>query len=386
MKKIVFVNQSPHYLTVDIVNVFAKKYDNVILIYGDLDISSRNISSSVEKKKIISYNRKTIISRFFTWSVATIQIFFQLIKYKKYKIFFFSNPPLSYLLASFFKLDYSIIVFDIYPDSLKNFGIKKNHFIYKWWAKQNIKVFSKAKAIFTLSEGMCSCLKQYGSEEKIHVVPIWSDSDKYKPVPKEQNIFLKSHNLEDKFIILYSGNIGFTHNVETIIELAKELSNYSDIFFLIIGDGGKKTILQKHVLKYELNNCLFLDWQPSNISPYSLSCGDIGVVTINEDNSLLSVPSKTFNLMATGTPLLCIAPQNSELSFLVNEYKNGECFDKSQLHEMKSFILEIRKNKTKREKMREASLAAIENYTSKNAELFYYYVNNPNYQENFEKN
>lgn len=385
-KKIILINQSSHYLTIDIVNEFVKKYDHVIFIYGDLDESSRRIDSSVDKKKIISYNRKSIISRFFTWSVATIQIYFLLIKYKKYEILFFTNPPLSYLLSSFIKSDFSILVFDIYPDSLKNFGIKETHFIYKWWVKQNKKIFSRSKAIFTLSKGMSSCLSQYVSEEKIHVVPIWSDMDCFRPIPRDQNVFLKKHKLEDKFIILYSGNIGFTHNVETIIELAKELSDYQDIFFLIIGDGGKKTILQKRVLEYQLNNCLFLDWQPSNIVPYSLSCGYIGIVTINENTSLLSVPSKTFNLMATGTPLLCIAPQDSELNFLIKKCNNGVCYNKSQLNEMKNFVLELRNNPKQREKIQQNSLSALKDFTSQNAKLFYHYIDTLNPRaKNYEK-
>jgi len=268
------------------------------------------------------------------------------------------------------------LILDIYPDNLKNFGIKENNLIYKWWAKQNKKIFSRSKAIFTLSTGMNACLKQYVSEEKIHVVPIWSDIDSFHPVPKEQNLFLKKHDLEDKFIILYSGNMGFTHNVETIVELAKELAYCPDIAFVIIGDGGKKTILQKLALEYQLSNCFFFDWQPSNILPYSLSCGDIGVVTINEDTSSLSVPSKTFNLMATGTPLLCIAPRDSELNLLIEKHNNGVCFDKSHLNEMTDFILDIKNNQIEQEKMREASLSAVKYYSSKNAELFYYYLNN----------
>ena len=377
MKKIVLINQSAHYLTIDIVNEFAKRYDYIVLIYGYLDTSSRKIDSSVDKIKIISFNRKSIISRFFTWAIATVQIYFLLIiKYRKYEILFFTNPPLSYLSASFIKLNFSIMIFDIYPDNLKNFGIKENHFIYKWWAKQNQKIFPRSKAIFTLSKGMSSCLTKYVSKEKIHIVPIWNDDVYFKPIAKEQNVFLKKYNIGEKFIILYSGNIGFTHNVETIIELAKELSNFPDIVFLIIGDGGKKATLQKRVLEYQLNNCVFLDWQPSNMVSYSFSCGDIGIVTINEDTSLLSVPSKTFNLMATGTPLLCIAPQDSELNFLIEKHNNGVCYNKNQLSKMKEFILEIKNNPEQRKRMQQNSLLAAKSYTSQNAKLVYYYLNN----------
>ncbi|MDL2314902.1 glycosyltransferase family 4 protein [Bacteroidales bacterium OttesenSCG-928-C19] len=375
MKKIVIVNQSVNYLTIDIVNEFAKRYDQTILIYGKLKISSKDINSSVNKKKIIAYNKKSILSRIFTWTIATIQICFLLIKYRKYEILFFTNPPLSYLPASFLKLNFSIMVFDIYPDNLKNFGIRENHFIYKWWMKLNKKIFSRSKIIFTLGEGMRSKLAQYVSKEKIKVVPLWSDINHFTPIPKEQNVFLKKYTIENKFIVMYSGNLGFTHSVEIIIELAKKLSCYPDILFIIIGNGGKKTALQKTVYDYQLNNCLFLDWQPADMLPYSLSCADIGIVTVNENTSMLSVPSKTFNLMAAGTPLLCIASPKSELNFLIEKYDNGRCYSKNQLNEMTEFVLVLKNNPMQRERMRQNSLSAAKNHTPQNAELLYKHLN-----------
>ena len=64
--------------------------------------------------------------------------------------------------------------------------------------------------------------------------------DSLSRIRKTENPFILKHNLLDKFVVMYSGNIGFTHNVESIIEIAEEIKENEDIIFLIIGEGLKK--------------------------------------------------------------------------------------------------------------------------------------------------
>ena len=109
----------------------------------------------------------------------------------------------------------------------------------------NKRLFARAKHLFTLSDGMRDCLGKYVSKEKIKVIPNWSHSRIFSPIHKTKNIFLKKHNLENQFVVLYSGNIGESHDVEVIIEVANLLSNHTDIKFLIIGEGMKKKKLQR---------------------------------------------------------------------------------------------------------------------------------------------
>ena len=79
-----------------------------------------------------------------------------------------------------------------------------------------------------------------------------------------------------------------------------------------------------------LKNCYFLPWQPSQDLKYSLSAADISIITLTDETALVSVPSKTYNLLAVGTPLLCIASDESELAHLVAAYDCGRCFTKEK--------------------------------------------------------
>ena len=128
----------------------------------------------------------------------------------------------------------------------------------------------------------------------------------FKPICKEQNPFVKEHHLENKFVVMYSGNIGYTHSVECLIEVAKNMQTDNDVKFLMIGEGKKKTDLVAQAEELNLRNITFLPLQDFNVLPYSLASADLGIITLDENVSRVSVPSKTFNLMAVGVPLLVI--------------------------------------------------------------------------------
>ena len=371
MKKVVLINQSTGYLMIDIVNAYRDKYDKVALIAGSVKVSERELDDAVAIDKIIAYDRSSSIKRFLTWVIGTIQIFFKLLlKYRGYEVVYVTNPPMSYLLSTIINRPFSVIVYDIYPDALKNIGIKEKNIFYKFWVKHNKKCLKKAKCVFTLSEGMGKQLEQYVEHSKIKIIPNWPASEKFKKVPKDKNPFIKEHGLEGKFIVLYSGNIGYTHNVEYLIEVANVLKHENDISFLIIGEGKKKKYLEDKVKEYGLSNCMFMTWQAPEVLPYSLGAADIGVITLNDETAKVSVPSKTYNLLSAGTPLLCITPESSELEILVRQYVNGKCFDKKDVRNMAEYVTQMRNDVEMQKKMSDNSLMASKNFTKSNAKEY----------------
>ncbi len=370
-KKVVLVNQSTGYLMIDIVNAYAAQYDEITLIAGSIKTMERHLNKSVRVKKIMAYNRTSSLKRLFTWSWASVQIFFLLLfRYRQYEIVYVTNPPMAYLSALLLKNIFSIIVYDTYPDALKNVGIKNNNIVYYWWNLWNKKLFKRASKIITLSNSMANKLSQYVEKEKIRVVENWAGSEKFAPIEKKMNFFLVEQQLVNKFIIMYSGNIGYTHSIETLIEAAIRLKNKNKIHFLIIGEGKKKDELIRMVKLHNLENCTFLTWQTKEILPYSLAAADLAVVSINEETALLSIPSKTYNLLAVGAPLLCITPANSELAVLISKYENGAYFTKNQVNEIVNYILMLSENPKARNLLSDNSLTAAQNYSYSNAQNY----------------
>lgn len=371
MKKVVLINQSTGYLMIDVANAYASEYDEVVLLAGSIKRMERELDKSVSVKKIIAYNRNSTFKRIFTWLWSSFQIFFlMLFKYRKYEVVYFTNPPIAYLSSLLLKNRFSIVVYDIYPDALKNIGIKENNYIYKLWSRWNKTLFDKAEKIITLSDSMASQLSIYVNPEKINVIANWSGSDKIKPFEKSENIFIERNRLQEKFVVMYSGNIGYTHSVEAIIDVAIKLQNHSNIHFMIIGEGMKKEELKSIADENELLNCTFLTWQPYDLLPHSLSAADLAVISLNDATALLSVPSKTYNFLAAGAPLLCIAPQNSELASLIEKYENGACFDRSDIADIEEFIIKLSKDKGEQKRLSDNSIAASSNFSFKNAQLY----------------
>ena len=368
MRKVVLVNQSSGYLMIDIVNAYLIKYDKVVLISGSIKVTERVLDDRIIVSKIIAYNRSSSLKRLLTWCWGTLQVYFKLLlKYRDYEVVFVTNTPMSYLLALGLKRKFSVIVYEVYPEALKNVGITSNNFLFRTWEGWNRKLFKKAEKIVTLSGGMGKLLEKYVDRDKIKIIPNWSASEQFNPISKEFNPFIKEHHLEGKFVVMYSGNIGYTHNVEYLIEVAKELKQEKEIQFLIIGEGKKKETLQTMVKEYGLTSCLFLTWQDKTVLPYSLGAADLAVITLNDETAFVSVPSKTYNLLAVGAPLLCIAPECSELSNLVQQYNNGRCFNKEAVREMADYIIDLKNNPDKKALLSRFSLEASKDFTYKNA-------------------
>ena|SRR5690554_8187959 len=104
--------------------------------------------------------------------------------------------------------------------------------------------------------------------------------------------------------------------------------------------------------------------------PYSIASAHLGVVTLNEETAHLSVPSKTYNLLAAGVPLLSISPHKSEMSNLIQQYQNGRNFTNLQIDEICEFILLCRGNSDLMKKMSSQSLLASKDFTYENALLY----------------
>lgn len=367
-KKIVFVNQSTGYITIDIINEFVNEYDEIAVLSNGVREQDIPLDPKVKFTKVVRKSRKSNFRKGFKWLLATIQIYILLItKYRNHEVFYFSLPPFSYFCSLFLSRKFSVMIFDVYPDVLKSYNVKESSFLYKTWAMVNRMVFRKAHRIYTIGEGLAERIEQYVDSEKISIVPLWTGLTDIKPLPKSENTFAEKHKLTDKFVVQYSGNIGHTHDIQPMVEAAKLLKDYKDIHFLIIGRGTKLNYIKTLLKEYDLPNCTILPFQPDEVIRYSLAVADIGTVVIDEQAAQMSVPSKIYNIMAVGSALLCIAPVKSELNKMVQEYNNGETYMKSDIEGIKNYILKLYNDPSLTAKYKEQSKLASKNYTKKNA-------------------
>lgn len=363
-RRIVIVNQAVNYLTIGLCNAFSKQMEEVALITGSIHEQGEKLVDTVKVKPIKKWEEKPAIKKLKSYLIGTFQIWWHLlVTFRKYEVLFVSIPPNAYLLSLFIRNRSSMLIWDVYPDVFKITGISERHILYRFWAFLNRRAFRKAYRLYTIGDKMSELLSQYVNPKKILVTPIWSIFQENLKIEKEQNPFVDQNNLSGKFVVQYSGNIGLTHKVEILVDIASRLEGVDEeIVFQIIGRGPRVEFLKNLVSQRGLKNCQFLPFQKDEMFPYSLSAADLGVVILDDLTSKGSVPSKTYNLMSFGIPILSIASADSELFSYSRKYNYGACISSQELDECARFILKLKQD---------ASLQSLYSANSSTAALSY---------------
>lgn len=373
-KSVLLANQSTGYLMVDIVNAYVRsgKYDSVELFAGEINIRPSVPDSSVHVIKTVKYDKSSTLKRLLTWVGAFVHLLWVVWRRGKHcHLVLVSNPPLNVFVPLFTRKKYSFIVYDLYPDSLFSQGfVKRSSFLGRWWMTKNKQIFAKADCVFTLSEDMKKAVAQYVAEDKIKIVYNWAHNEHIRPIDKKENVFLADLKLQDKFIVLYSGNMGMTHDIDVLVDVADRLKENDKIHFLFIGEGAKKAVVEEKVARYGLKNCSVLPYQPLEVLPYSMGAADLAVVTTDAKQSGLSVPSKTYTYLATGAALLCLAEENTELARLTRESRSGRCFVSQDLDGIAGYILQMLSDRRLLQEYKDNSRKASLRYTPENAQKY----------------
>jgi glycosyltransferase involved in cell wall biosynthesis len=214
---------------------------------------------------------------------------------------------------------------DMFPDTAVAMGLMKEEgFIYKVCATLMHRYISTCKAVLALGPYMANRLKKYGVDsEHLHIVPVWADGENVKPINRENNWFIKIHKLEDKFVIMYSGNMELGSDLDFIIQAPIKLRNHNDIRFVFISEGPEFNKLKKISQKKGLDNVLFLPYQSRKDLSQSLSAGDVHIVTIKKGLEGLRLPCKTFGIIAVGKPIIYVGGRDTEVADLIDEYDIG---------------------------------------------------------------
>ena len=172
---------------------------------------------------------------------------------------------------------------------------------------------------------------------KIYVIHSWANHKEIVPIPKQHNWFAHRYNLVDKFTVLYSGNMGRCHDIDTILEAAWQLKD-EPIRFVFIGDGAKRATVKEQIRQLGLHNCLFLDYQDKQCLPYSLMSCDLSLVSIIPGMEGLVAPSKLYGILAAGRPVAAICEPHSYLRDLIADANCGEAFDNGDGSGLADFI------------------------------------------------
>ncbi len=328
--KIVFVNQSAGYLTTDLIEKFHNENYETILLTGTSGIENKIPFCRIDK--IPSYNNKTIFTRIITWLASSIVIFFKILfKYKNDKIVFYSNPPTNVFIHLFLpKLNFGYILFDIYPDLIRD-SFQQNKFvdyILNIWKNANRRAFNKANYLIYISHGMYKPLLNYTNGTKLNYVGLWSSLLNIKAGLEVSNLS-RNYKTKDELLLVYSGNLGVHHPIEKILEIAKKVKN-ENIKFIICGSGSKYKLLESEIENLHLEHVKLIPKLPQNDYLDLINSADFMFVTNSITASNLSIPSKIFDILALGKPIIALCHEHSDLFEIIEKYEIGFNIDLSK--------------------------------------------------------
>ncbi len=280
-------------------------------------------------------------------------------------------PVTTAMAALFCGASYTILVQDSYPEILIAVGtLRKNsvsvssiNFFNRW-------VYKYASKIIVMGRDMNALFKRKteGLDIPIVTIPNWADLETIHPSPRESNLLLKELGISDKFVFLYAGNIGHPTDVETIIRSAEQLLDHKEIHFLFIGAGVKKKWVEDQVRERSLSNVTILDYRPRTEQSIFLNACDVGLIALISGMWGTAMPSRTYNIMAAGKPILALTEQGSELAQVIDEEGIGKYVAPGKTDDLTDAILQMYKDRGNLSAMGErARTAAIAKYSLRDA-------------------
>lgn len=330
---------STAYILGEIANALSQKYCVKVIcgpeIYDRHKAINANdkfkLDTSIEVTRVIGTNfdkNKTVGKALSFWLIT--QRLYALAKAKiqtKDKVLMVTNPAPLILLMSRLKksrgFELNILVHDVFPENTKPAGLKLP--MYGWVKRLFDKAYSQANQLIVLGHDMADVLSQkidkYIPKPEMTIIENWADVDHIKPQPMPNGC---------RIVLEYAGNIGRVQGLDKVIN---ELPN--DVELHIYGSGAMEDNLKELKHPRVFFHGSYFRSQQCEV----LSACHIAIVTLQEGMYGLGVPSKTYNILASGRPVLYFGPRNSEIDLLVREEHIGYCgwpqkWDKEELIEM----------------------------------------------------
>jgi glycosyltransferase involved in cell wall biosynthesis len=348
----------------------------------DKDITYKGIN--IKRTDNTQFDKNSLKGKIFnSFSFFVIALWFLLKEKGRHPIVLVTNPPFLGLIGLICRIlkrrSYLLIIHDLYPDIAINMGyLRHDSLLALLWNRINQKIYKAASFIVVLGRDVQKNNKDQlpvEQHEKVVFIPNWADSDLICPVDPIHNPFMTALDLNGKFLVQYSGNMGLTHDMETIIEAAQVLRDNEDIHFILIGGGGKLSKIKKMVGNYELSNVSFLPYQPRETLKYSLCSSHVSIISLERGAEGLSVPSKLYGIMASGRPIIAIMSENTEVALTLKEFKCGIVIPPKDVLSLVKSITWLKDNESERKMMGlKAYNAFLKNFTVQHCAEQYHHL------------
>lgn len=226
-----------------------------------------------------------------------------------------------WLLSTIRRKPFVLEVADIWPASIVGVGAMRESLVIRLLEKIELFLYRRAKAIVVLTEAFKKNLTQRNiSPEKITVVINGVDLARYAPVARDETLAAQYQLDAKAFVIGYIGTHGMAHDLKNVLQAAEILSADREIHFLFVGAGAERDALMAYADEKKLTNVKFIPTQSKQVIKNFWSLCHVALVHLKNDPVFAEViPSKIFEAMGMGLPILLAAPQGEASQIVTSE-------------------------------------------------------------------
>ena len=222
----------------------------------------------------------------------------------------------------------------------------KEGFIYNFFRKKEKKLYQESDYIGCMSQGNIDYVLMHNidvQKGKLHLLPNWQ---KVMPLFEGDKIALREkYGFNNKFVIIFGGNIGLPQKLENILEVAKLYDKSDDVLFFIVGNGTEKKRIEELCIHMKLKNVVIKDSLPREDYQNIIAASNAGLISLSEDFTIPNIPSKSLSYFNAKIPIVAAIDNNTDYGKMIEDnIRAGVCALANRPLEIKEKIDYLRAN------------------------------------------
>lgn len=331
----------------------------------------------IKRVNYLQLSRKGKFGRLVNYFSFTFMMFLNLLFLRNTEsVIVYSNPPILPLVAiiakRLFKIKVIFVSYDQYPEiAIRTGVIKETSLLAKLMSFINGQLYPNLDRVIALSKDMKQFIIENReiSGDKVIAIHNWADDVAFDGEYQTKDLSLEEIFQRHDFIVSYLGNMGTAQDFSTILEAIATLAKNADIAFLFAGHGNKMNDLRDYVLKNSFKTVYFKSFLHGDDYYYALANSDVFLVSLNNDLIGLASPSKAYNYMMAGKPIISIMHPASDLVDVIQNNHAGFNVEMNDAASLVNHILLLKNDKVKYQEMSDNSKNLHLNQFTKGSQL-----------------
>ena len=260
-------------------------------------------------------------------------------------------------------LPFVLEISDLWPDSIVAVGQMRQSPMFHFLEKIEMFLYRRATRVVTLTSAFKDNLTNRGIPPgKIDVIINGVDLQRYAPRPRDHALACQWGIGEDDLVVGYIGTLGMAHGLQNVLRAAGRVPDRC-VRFMFVGSGADRADLIAESERLKLKNVTFVPAQPKELMPNAWSLCNIALVHLKNAPLFSTViPSKIFEAMGMGLPILLVAPEG-EATHIVRREEIGLCVPAEDPKELASAVLFLKENRQILNQFSERSSEAARRYS-----------------------